>query len=37
MFPQPNEGLLYFTLFKATNAVAAFNESKAIVVSDNNL
>ncbi|XP_059480505.1 uncharacterized protein C05D11.1-like [Neocloeon triangulifer] len=31
MFPQPNEGRLYFTIFKATNTLAAFVESKAIV------
>lgn len=32
IFPKPNEGLLYLTLFKATNAVAAYKETKSIVV-----
>lgn len=31
--PRPNEGLLYFTLYRATNVVAAFRETKAIIVS----
>ncbi|KAF4518639.1 hypothetical protein B566_EDAN005966 [Ephemera danica] len=31
MFPEPNEGMLYFTLYRATNVVAAFNESKSVV------
>jgi hypothetical protein len=33
LFAQPNEGLLYFTLFKSTNCVAAFNESRSVIVS----
>jgi len=32
IYPKPNEGLLYLTLFKATNAVAAYKETKSIVV-----
>ncbi|GAB1870040.1 hypothetical protein CAJAP_11119 [Camponotus japonicus] len=31
IYPKPNEGLLYLTLFKATNAVAAYKETKSIV------
>lgn len=33
LMPRPNEGLLYFTLYRATNVVAAFRETKAIIVS----
>lgn len=29
----PHEGLLYFTLYRATNLTAAFRETKTIVVS----
>lgn len=32
MMPKPNEGLLYFTLYRATNVVAAFREAKTIIV-----
>ncbi|EAT39319.1 AAEL008862-PA [Aedes aegypti] len=28
--PRPNEGLLYFTLYRATNLVAAYKEAKSI-------
>lgn len=28
--PRPNEGLLYFTLYRATNVVAAYKEAKSI-------
>lgn len=30
--PRAHEGLLYFTLYRATNVVAAYRETKAIVV-----
>lgn len=30
---RPNEGLLYFTLYRATNLVAAYKEAKSITVS----
>ncbi|KAG8228414.1 hypothetical protein J437_LFUL003887 [Ladona fulva] len=29
--PRPNEGLLYLTLYRATNVIAAYREAKAIV------
>lgn len=29
--PKPNEGLLYFTLYRSTNIVAAYKEAKTIV------
>lgn len=32
MIPKPNEGLLFFTLYRATNVVAAFREAKQIIV-----
>ncbi|XP_058458892.1 uncharacterized protein C05D11.1-like [Malaya genurostris] len=28
--PRPNEGLLYFTLYRATNVIAAYKEAKSI-------
>lgn len=31
LMPRPNEGLLYFTLYRATNVVAAYKETAAIV------
>uniref|UniRef100_A0AAG5D1U2 Peptidase M16C associated domain-containing protein n=1 Tax=Anopheles atroparvus TaxID=41427 RepID=A0AAG5D1U2_ANOAO len=30
--PRPNEGLLYFTLYRASNVVAAFKEAESIMV-----
>lgn len=30
--PRPNEGLLYFTLYRASNVVAAYKEAKLITV-----
>lgn len=33
MYPRPNEGLVYFSLYSATNAVGAYREAKNIVVS----
>lgn len=30
--PRPNEGLLYFTLFKSSNVVAAYKEAQLIIV-----
>lgn len=33
LVPRPNEGLLYFTLYRATNVVAAYRETKNIIVS----
>lgn len=30
MLPQPNEGLLYLTLYRATNVLAAYKEAKTI-------
>lgn len=33
IIPQPNEGLLYLTLYRATNVVAAYKETKAIAES----
>lgn len=30
--PRPNEGLLYFTLYRASNVVAAYKEAKSITV-----
>lgn len=31
LMPRPNEGLLYFTLYRATNVVAAYRETQSIV------
>lgn len=31
--PRPNEGMLYFTLYRASNVVAAYKEAVTIVVS----
>lgn len=30
--PRPNEGLLYFTLYRCSNVVAAFKEAQSIIV-----
>lgn len=32
LMPRPNEGLLYFTLYRATNVVEAYRETKEITV-----
>ena len=32
IFTKPNEGLLYFSLYKATNVIGAYKEAKAIIV-----
>lgn len=34
LMPRPNEGLLYFTLYRATNVVEAYRETKEITVSE---
>lgn len=33
IYPKPNDGLLYFSLYKSTNVIAAYKEAKSIVVS----
>lgn len=33
--PRPHQGLLYFTLYHATNVVAAFKEAKIVTVKKN--
>lgn len=37
MYVMPNEGLLYLSLYKATNVVGAYKEARAIIVSIFNL
>lgn len=31
IYPKPNDGLLYFSLYKSTNVIAAYKEAKSIV------
>lgn len=33
IMPQPQEGLIYFTLYKCSNVIGAFKEAKTIIVS----
>lgn len=35
IYPKVNEGLLYFSLYKSANVVAAYKEARNIVVSNN--
>ena len=33
MYPSPSEGLLYLSLYRATNIVGAYKEARSIIVS----